>query len=178
VLSALAQWHAPRGAICRVPGRASQVEKKWLLNRVPSAKVLRESHMRKLFETIATLALTTHFARAADWPLCASCVVKAQAPNVVLAGGMVTTMVPVGGTGMGGGAPPGGGGAPPGGGGVPSMGGGMPSIGGGSFLGGMRPMGGDTVPLGAGTRAEGVDTDPPRAKIRNNPRNRKSSTGQ
>jgi hypothetical protein len=116
--------------------------------------------MRKLLATIATLAMTTHFAGAADWPLCPSYEVNARAHSgVVLA--VMGLPPPM----LGGGGGTGGGG---------TVGGGMPSMGGGSFMGGMHPMGSETFP-GGGTRAGGADPDPPRAKTRNNLRSRKTS---
>jgi hypothetical protein len=126
--------------------------------------------MRKLFATITTLAMTTQLARAADWPLCPSYEVKARTHSgVVLVGSSPLIMT----------NPMGPGSAPmnPGGG---SVGGGAPSMGGGSFMGGMPPTGGGTFmggmhPTGAEGANTGNGTDPPRAKTRNNPRNRKTS---
>jgi len=119
--------------------------------------------MRKLFATIATLAMTTHLAGAADWPLCPSYEVNARAhSDVVLA--VMGTLTPMGGETVGGG----------------TVGGGTPSMGGGSFMGGMPPTGGGTFmggmhPTGAEGPNTGDGTDPPRAKTRNNPRSRKTS---
>lgn len=120
--------------------------------------VIREAYMRKLFATIAILAMSTHLARAADEALSPSSDVKARAPNgVVLAGAMGT---------MGGTPPPMITGGPPGTGSGSFMGG-MPPTGGGTFMGGMHPTGTEGANTGDGT-------DPPRAKIRNNPRSRKT----
>jgi hypothetical protein len=119
-----------------------------------SANVLREAYMRKLFATMATLAMATQPAWAADSPLRPSYEVKSRADNgVVLAGANITIMNPTGMNpgGVTGGGPPAMMMTPP------------PPVG---------PVGGAMLP--GGMRAEDADMGGPHAKIPKNPRSRKT----